>query len=75
MRFSRDLNRRTFLKLGLTGTAAAALSPPTGLASVRANRTFSSPPTLADMASARLTYRLRDPGKLPPRWFRFQRHD
>jgi hypothetical protein len=60
MRSMRDLNRRTFLKLGLTGTAAAALNPPMGLASVRAHRTLSSPPTLAEMASDRLTYRLRD---------------
>src|ERR1700686_4602246 len=60
MRSSRDLDRRTFLKLGLTGTAAAAINPSMGLASVRATRTLSSPPTLVDMASDRLTYRLRD---------------
>ena len=59
MRFSRDLDRRTFLKLGLTGTAAA-INPPIGLASVRAQRTLSSPTTLVEMASDRLTYRLRD---------------
>jgi hypothetical protein len=60
MRFSRDLDRRTFLKLGAAGTAAAAINPSMGLASVRATRTLSSPPTLVDMASDRLTYRLRD---------------
>jgi hypothetical protein len=54
------LDRRTFLKLGVTGTAAAAINPSMGLASVRATRTLSSPPTLVDMASDRLTYRLRD---------------
>jgi len=54
------LDPRTFLKLGVTGTAAAAINPSMGLASVRATRTLSSPPTLVDMASDRLTYRLRD---------------
>jgi hypothetical protein len=62
MRSSRDrvLDRRTFLKLGAAGTALAAINPSIGGASVGANRTLSSPPTLADMASDRLTYRLRD---------------
>jgi TAT (twin-arginine translocation) pathway signal sequence len=60
MRFSRDLDRRTFLKLGAAGTAAAAIIPSIGGASVGAKRTLSSPPTLVDMAADRLTYRLRD---------------
>ena len=57
---SRDLDRRTFLKLGVAGTAAAAIIPSARAASMRAKRTLASPPTLADMASDRLTYRLRD---------------
>ncbi len=60
MRFSTDLDRRTFLKLGAAGTAAAAINPSIGGASVGAKRTLSSPPTLVDMAADRLTYRLRD---------------
>src|SRR5271169_4492427 len=60
MRSTRDLDRRTFLKLGAVGAAVAAISPSIGDASVRANRTLSSRPTLADMAADRLTYRLRD---------------
>src|SRR5258707_3346986 len=57
---SKGLDRRTFLKLGAAGAAVAAMKPPIGAASVRGSRTLSSPPTLADMASDRLTYRLRD---------------
>ncbi|MGA8538470.1 MAG: hypothetical protein WB566_03175 [Terriglobales bacterium] len=60
MRFRSDLDRRTFLKLGAAGTAVAAINPSIGGAPQGANRTFSSPPTLADMAADRLTYRLRD---------------
>ena len=60
MRSSRNLDRRTFLKLGAAGTAVAAINPSMGLASVRATRTLSSPPTLVDMTADRLTYRLRD---------------
>ncbi len=56
----RDLDRRTFLKLGASGTAMAAINPSTAGASEGAGRTLSSPPTLVDMASDRLTYRLRD---------------
>ena len=56
----RDLDRRTFLKLGASGTAMAAINPSIAGASEGAGRTLSSPPTLADMASDRLTYRLRD---------------
>jgi hypothetical protein len=59
MRSGRHLDRRTFLKLGAAGTALAAINPPIG-ASVAAKRKLSSPPTLAEMASDRLTYRLRD---------------
>src|SRR5580698_7725090 len=55
-----DLDRRAFLKLGAAGTAAAAINRPTLAASVLARGTLSSPPTLAGMASDRLTYRLRD---------------
>ena len=36
MRFSRDLDRRTFLKLGAAGTAVAAINPSIGGASVGA---------------------------------------
>jgi len=57
---SRDLDRRTFLKLGAAGTAAAAIHPPAHAASMLAKGTLTSPPSLADMASDRLTYRLRD---------------
>src|SRR5580698_2372888 len=60
MRSGRHLDRRTFLKLGAAGTALAAINPPIGGASVAAKRKLSSPPTLAEMASDRLTYRLRD---------------
>ena len=35
MRSSRDLDRRTFLKLGAAGTAVAAINPSIGLASVQ----------------------------------------
>ena len=66
MRFGRDLDRRTFLKLGAAGTAAAAIIPSIGGSSVGAKRTLSSPPTLVDMAADRLTYRqrLRDQGAI-----------
>jgi len=57
---SENLDRRTFLKLGVASTAAAAISAPARAASVRAKGMLTSPPTLADMASDRLTYRLRD---------------
>src|SRR6266536_214510 len=60
MRSSRDLDRRTFLKLGAAGTAVAAMNPSISRASLGANHKLSSPPTLADMAADRLTYRLRD---------------
>ena len=56
---SKDLDRRSFLKLGAAGAAVAAIKPAVGGATER-RRTLSSPPTLADMASDRLTYRLRD---------------
>jgi hypothetical protein len=57
---SENLDRRTFLKLGIASTAAAAINPPVPTASARAKGMLTSPPTLADMASDRLTYRLRD---------------
>src|SRR5580692_6223089 len=57
---SENFDRRTFLKLGIASTAAAAISPPARPASVRAKGMLTCPPTLADMASDRLTYRLRD---------------
>src|ERR1700689_4942376 len=60
MRVRRGLDRRPFLKLGAAGTAVAAVNPPISLASVHANRTLSSPPTLAEMASDRSTHQLRD---------------
>src|SRR5580704_12434686 len=60
MRSGRHLDRRTFLKLGAAGTALAAINPPIGGVSIGAKRRLSSPPTLADMAADRLTYRLRD---------------
>jgi hypothetical protein len=55
MSLRRDIDRRTFLKLGAAGTAIAAMNPP-----ALASRTLASPPTLAALASDRLTYRLRD---------------
>jgi hypothetical protein len=57
---SESLDRRTFLKLGIASTAAAAFSPPVPPASVRAKKMLTCPPSLAAMASDRLTYRLRD---------------
>jgi hypothetical protein len=57
---SENLDRRTFLKLGIASTAAAAISPPSLPAPARTKRTLTCPPALADMASDRLTYRLRD---------------
>ena len=55
MRSSRNLDRRTFLKLGAAGTAVAAINPSILGASVGAKRTLSSPPTLVDMAADRPT--------------------
>ena len=55
-----DLDRRTFLKLGAVGTAAAAIKIPSGTTSAEQPRPLSSPPALADLSSDRLTYRLRD---------------
>lgn len=60
MPLGKDLDRRTFLKLGAVGTAAAAIKVPNGTASVGRPRTLSCPPLLADLSSDRLTYRLRD---------------
>ncbi len=60
MSASRDLDRRTFLKLGAAGTALAAVDRPAHAASLLARGTLMPPPTLAAMASDRLTYRLRD---------------
>jgi hypothetical protein len=57
---SESLDRRTFLKLGVASTAAAAISSSAQPASVRTKQMLTCPPTLADMASDRLTYRLRD---------------
>jgi len=55
-----DIDRRTFLKLGAAGTTMAAIHSPTHAASVLARGTLRCPPALTDMASDRLTYRLRD---------------
>jgi hypothetical protein len=60
MSLGRDLDRRTFLKLGAASTAVAAINPSVGSTSALSSGTLSSPPSLADMASDRLTYRLRD---------------
>jgi len=60
MRSKRNLDRRTFLKLGAAGVTVAAINPSISGVPHGANRTFSSPPTLAEMAADRLTYRLRD---------------
>jgi len=57
---TKALDRRTFVKLGAAGTAVAAIRPSIGAASVLAGKSLSSPPTLAEMASDRQTYRLRD---------------
>jgi len=57
---SESFDRRTFLKLGIASSAAAALTPPARAASVHAKGRLMSPPTLADLASDRLRYRLRD---------------
>ncbi|HXX02496.1 MAG TPA: hypothetical protein VEJ00_14870 [Candidatus Acidoferrales bacterium] len=56
----RDLDRRTFLKLGAAGTASVAINPPARASLVVPKGALSSPPSLADLASDRLTYRLRD---------------
>jgi hypothetical protein len=61
MTLNRDLDRRTFLKLGAAGTALAAIRPSgTASAASPAQNSLSCPPTLAEMGSDRLTYRLRD---------------
>jgi len=60
-----DVDRRTFLKLGAAGTALAAMNPTTLAEPAPAKRTLRCPPALADMASDRLTYRLRDPFNCP----------
>lgn len=57
---NRNLDRRAFLKLGAAGTALAAINPVIGAPSAGGKRSLSSPPTLAELASDRLTYRLRD---------------
>ncbi|MGA8866424.1 MAG: hypothetical protein WB510_05620 [Candidatus Sulfotelmatobacter sp.] len=56
----RDVDRRTFLKFGAAGAALAAVNPSTLAAPPLAKGTLTCPPTLADMASDRLTYRLCD---------------
>jgi hypothetical protein len=65
-----DVDRRTFLRLGMASTAAVAIQPSaskptatgtsTAASPAPAKGTLASPPRLADMASDRLTYRLRD---------------
>jgi len=60
MGLNRNLDRRAFLKLGAAGTALAAINPAVGVGPVAGKRSLSCPPTLADLASDRLTYRLRD---------------
>jgi len=55
-----NVDRRTFLKLGIASAAAAAISPPARPGSIRAKGMLTCPPVLTDMASDRLTYRLRD---------------
>ena len=60
MGVNRDLDRRTFLKLGAAGTAATTIMPRIVSASTQVNRSLSSPPKLSDLAADRLTYLLRD---------------
>lgn len=60
MSFGRNFDRRTFLKLGAAGTAAAAIHSPALPAFALSKGTLASPPTLLQMASDRLTYHLHD---------------
>jgi len=55
-----DIDRRTFLKFGAAGTALAAVTPGTLTSSAFPKGARRCPPSLADLASDRLTYRLRD---------------
>ena len=57
---SGDLDRRTFLKLGIASTAAAAISPPARQLQRAPKGCLRLRRALVDMASDRLTYRLRD---------------
>ena len=65
MSSNSDLDRRAFLKLGVAGTALATLNPSSSPGSALGKKSLSSPPTLGDMASDRLTYRLRDQFNCP----------
>jgi len=60
MGLTRNFDRRTFLRLGAAGTALAAINPAIGPGSLTGKRSLSCPPSLGDLASDRLTYRLRD---------------
>ncbi|MGH9644381.1 MAG: twin-arginine translocation signal domain-containing protein, partial [Terriglobales bacterium] len=60
MSISRNVDRRTFLKLVAAGSAAVAVRPSLISASTSRALSLASPPSLADLASDRLTYRLRD---------------
>jgi hypothetical protein len=54
------VDRRTFLKFSAAGAAVAAMDPAVFGTPPLARGTLSCPPALSDMASDRLTYRLRD---------------
>ncbi len=60
MSSGRDIDRRTFLKFGAAGAAVAAVNPGTLATSPLSKGALRCPPSLAAMASDRLTYRLRD---------------
>ncbi|MGA7294270.1 MAG: hypothetical protein WBW85_17180 [Terriglobales bacterium] len=60
MTFGGDVDRRTFLKLGAAGAALAAVNPKALASSRSAKETLPCPPSVAAMASDRLTHRLRD---------------
>jgi len=55
-----DLDRRSFLKIGATGAALAAMQGTTRGAAPFTEASLQSPPALADLASDPLTYHYRD---------------
>lgn len=59
MSINQDFDRRTFLKLGAAGAALTAVRPTIAAETVTKTK-LSSPPSLNDLASDRLTYRFRD---------------
>ncbi len=61
--YSRPMERRSFLKTSAAAGAFAIFAPPRF--SVAAPRSLGSPPTLDDLASARITHRYRDLYQLP----------